>query len=406
MARDLDGHPVLRFGIVGLGQAGGQALPALLAHPFIKVTAAADVRQEALEKFERDVGGETYHSVEELSASPNVDVVHIATPHNLHVGHTLAAVERGKHVVLEKPMALDLDDCDRMIEAAEHKGVHLVVDRGSHGFDPPIRKIREIVRSGELGRLRMVNNWHYGSSIYAARTPAELDDPPPVGGIFFRQSAHQIDLLRVIGGGMVRSVRAMTGVWDPERRAVGAFLAYLDFEDGAVASFAYSGYDHFDTDEYQGWVGTYGTSKKPDQHGRTRRSLHEALRGRPETELKAAAGYGGSGRADEVAGRREAPSLHAHWGVTVASCERGDMIPTSRGVTVYDDEGQRQIEVPVGRHLSGYAFEEMYDALVNQKPVIRDGRWGKATLEVQLAMVRSAHERREIQLEHQCPTPD
>jgi phthalate 4,5-cis-dihydrodiol dehydrogenase len=82
------------------------------------------------------------------------------------------------------------------------------------------------------------------------------------------------------------------------------------------------------------------------------------------------------------------------------------MIPTSRGVTVYDDEGQRQIEVPVGRHLSGYAFEEMYDALVNQKPVIRDGRWGKATLEVQLAMVRSAQERREIQLKHQCPTPD
>ena len=80
--------PVLRFGIVGLGLAGAQALPALAARPYVKLSAAADVRPEALDKFERDYGGETYHSVEELAASPNVDVIHIATPHNLHVQHT------------------------------------------------------------------------------------------------------------------------------------------------------------------------------------------------------------------------------------------------------------------------------------------------------------------------------
>lgn len=402
-----DGGPVLRFGVVGLGLAGAQSLPALVARPFVKLTAAADIRPEALDKFERDFGGETYHTVEELAASPNVNVIHIATPHNLHVQHTLAAVAGGKHVVLEKPMALSLEDCDRMIEAAERNKVFLVVDRGSHGFDPPVHKVREIVRSGELGRLGMINNWQYTSSIYRARTPAELDDPPPVGGIFFRQAPHQIDLVRLIGGGMVRSVRAMTGVFDPERRAVGAFLAYLEFEDGAAASIAYNGYDHFDSEQFHDWIGTYGTRQRTNAHGRARRSLRAAMQAKHETELKAEAGFGGSAREEGRPPRDEQESgLHAHWGVTVVSCERGDLMPTPQGVTVFDDEGRRELEMPVGIGLSAYAFDDMYDAVVRGKPVVRDGRWGKATLEVCLAIVESAREQREVYLKHQSPTPD
>ena len=401
-----DGGPVLRFGIAGLGLAGAQSLPALLARPFVKLTAAADIRPEALDKFERDFGGETYRTVEELAASSNVDVIHIATPHNLHVQHTLAAVEGGKHVVLEKPMALTLEECDRMIEAAERNGVFLVVDRGSHGFDPPVRKVREIVRSGELGGLGMINNWQYTNSIYRARTPAELDDPPPVGGIFFRQAPHQIDLVRLIGGGRLRSVRAMTGVWDPERRAVGAFLAYLEFEDGAGASIAYNGYDHFDSEQFHDWIGTYGTRQRTNAHGRARRSLREAMQQTDETALKAAAGFGGSAREEATPVAEAESDLHAHWGVTIVSCERGDLMPTPHGVTVFDDEGRRELQMPVGRGLSGYAFDELYDALVLDTPLIRDGRWGKATLEVCLAIVESARERREVYLQHQSPTPD
>ena len=310
---DTDVRPILRFGVLGLGQAAAQALPALAAHPNIRITAAVDVRQDALDKFAQEYGGETHRSVEELCASADVDVVHIATPHNLHVEHTLAAVAHGKHVVLEKPMALSLEDCDRMIEAVERAGVLLVVDRGSHGFDPPIHKIREMVRSGEYGRLGMINSWHYGNSMYAPRTPAELDDPPPIGGIFFRQGPHQIDLVRLIGAGLVRSMKAMTGAWDPERRAVGAFLGYLEFEDGAVVSFAYSGYDHFDTDEFQGWMGTYGDAPEPQPvwpgaappagcHGRSGRvhgqgSHPQLRRHRPSRRLSPHAGRAHPSRA-------------------------------------------------------------------------------------------------------------
>ena len=81
-------------------------------------------------------------------------------------------------------------------------------------------------------------------------------------------------------------------------------------------------------------------------------------------------------------------------------------MPTPQGVTVYDDEGKREVTMPVGIGLSGYAFDDLYDAVVLGKPLVRDGRWGKSTLEVALAIVESARERREVMLKHQCPTPD
>ncbi len=98
--------------------------------------------------------------------------------------------------------------------------------------------------------------------------------------------------------------------------------------------------------------------------------------------------------------------MHAHWGLLIASCERGDLMPTPRGISVYDDDGKREVEVPIGRHLSGYAMDELYEAVVHDRPLIRDGRWGKATLEVCLGIVESARQHREVYLEHQCPTVD
>ncbi len=87
------------------------------------------------------------------------------------------------------------------------------------------------------------------------------------------------------------------------------------------------------------------------------------------------------GRAASRGKPQERLTLHAHWGLLIASCERGDLMPTPRGISVYDDDGKREVEVPIGRHLSGYAMDELYEAVVHDRSLIRDGRWGKATLE-------------------------
>jgi phthalate 4,5-cis-dihydrodiol dehydrogenase len=162
--------PILRVAIAGLGAAGCMMIPALLKHPHVEIAAAADLDKDPLEKFQHDFQAETYLGVEELCQSPHVDAIYIATPTPYHTEHALLALEYRKHVVLEKPMALSLADADAMIAAAERRGVQLVVGH-SHSFEPPIRKIREIVRSGELGRLRMLHNWYFTTGSTALGTP-------------------------------------------------------------------------------------------------------------------------------------------------------------------------------------------------------------------------------------------
>jgi phthalate 4,5-cis-dihydrodiol dehydrogenase len=401
--RDFEGS-VLRLGIAGLGQAAAAMLPEILAHPRVQLIAAADVRPEARDQFTRELEGRAYAEVADLCADPDIDAVYVATPHQYHAPHTILAAEHGKHVLLEKPMALTLEDCDAMIAAAERHGVRLLVGRGSHGFDPPILKIREIVRGGELGRLGMVHTWHYGDFLYRPRTPAELDTSQG-GGVLFNQGPHQIDIVRVIGGGMLRSVRAMMGNWDAQRSTEGAFACYLEFEDGSGATIVYSGYDHFDTDEYHGWIGTYGATKRPDHHGSIRRALRAmTAAGEEEAAIKASFGYGGTRRREERPSLAISSQHHVHWGVTVASCERGDLRPSLRGVDVFDDQGRREIVVPIPRGIG--VIDEFHDAIARDAPLRRDGRWEKATLEVCLAILESARERREVFLHHQVPTRD
>src|SRR6266508_6232609 len=203
----------LRLGLVGLGRAATGTLPSIRRHPNLTVTAVADIRPEIIERFRVDMAVDGYSSVEKLCDSGNVDAVYIATPTHLHTQHVLAAAQRGKHVMVEKPMAITLEDADRMIEATARAGVQLQVGH-SQSFEPPARKMRQIVRSGQLGALRMMNNWYFNDWLYRPRLPEEMDTAMG-GGVVFRQGAHQFDIMRLIAGGIVRTVRATTGVWDP-----------------------------------------------------------------------------------------------------------------------------------------------------------------------------------------------
>ena len=109
-----------------------------------------------------------------------MDVVYIATPNQFHTAHALLALEQGKHVLVEKPMTLTLEDADVMIEAAERHGVQLLVNV-KHSFDPYIVKLREMVESGELGQLRMLNYWYFSDWLYRPRTAEELNPSLGVG---------------------------------------------------------------------------------------------------------------------------------------------------------------------------------------------------------------------------------
>jgi phthalate 4,5-cis-dihydrodiol dehydrogenase len=394
----------LRVGVAGLGRAFTLMLPTLTVDPRVELVAAADPRPEAGVRFAEEFGGRVYRSVEALCADAEVDVVYVATPHQFHAEHVETAAAGGKHVLVEKPMAITLDECRRMIAASERADVRLVVGH-SHSFDAPILRAREIIASGALGAVRMINAQYYTDFLYRPRRPEELDTARG-GGAVFNQAAHQVDIVRLLGGGRVHSVRAQTGAWDPARATEGAYAALLVFDDRSYASLAYSGYAHFDGDELCGGVGEMGAVKTDVDYGATRRNLRHAADPDDELALKNARNYGGSDYLGDVAaGRTTAPPSHQHFGLVLVCCEHGDLRPTPEGVMIYGDGEKHLDPLPKPRVPRAEVIDELYAAIVSGRTPVHGGRWALATLEVCLAMLRSAREQRDIVLDHQVGVP-
>src|SRR3989442_7053007 len=261
----------LRVGVAGLGRAFTLMLPALSRDSRVELVAAADPRPEARSKFEADFQAKSFVSVEELCKHPAIDVVYIATPHQFHAGQARLAASHGKHLLVEKPMALTLEDCRSMIDAARKASVALVIGH-SHSFDRPILQARKIIGQGLVGKVRMITAFNFTDFLYRPRRPEELATELG-GGVVFNQAAHHVDVVRLLGGGRAKSVRAATGAWDAARHTDGAYSCLLSFEDGAFATAVYSGYAHFDSDEFVGWIGEIGLKKGPGQYGSARKIL-------------------------------------------------------------------------------------------------------------------------------------
>jgi phthalate 4,5-cis-dihydrodiol dehydrogenase len=401
MTSSNDGKRVVGLGLVGLGGATLSMLPKFAKNTGFKIVAAADIDPDVLAAFSGDFPeAKTYTSVQELCTNPDVELVYIATPNKLHMEHTLAAFAAKKHVLIEKPMTLEIPGSIAMIEAAEKAGVLLGVNV-KHSFEPRVQKVREMVRTEEFGKLRLINSWRYVDWLYRPRTPEELT-PEWGGGIVWRQAPHQLDIVRTIGGGMVRSLRSMAGVWDPERRVPGAHATFMEFEDGAVATAMISGYDHYDSRLLVFGPDAIDASK----HAGARRELRESLVGDSEGDAARAERYGGERAGSAV---RETPGLGGGWimgGPTVISFDHADVSFSRNGVEVFSDDARYEIDLKGPEDGRDGRLNTYYDAIVNGAPLPADGRWGMATLEVLLAVGESGAQRKELMLEHQVGSVD
>lgn len=375
--------PKLKIGVAGLGRAFAVMLPTFVRDPRVALVGAADPRAEARAQFEADFQCKVYREVADLCADPNVDAVYVATPHQFHAQHAIAALAAGKHVLVEKPMALTLDECRAMIAAAQKSNRQLVVGH-SHSFDAPILHARKIIERKAYGAVRMISALDYTDFLYRPRRPEELDTAAG-GGVFFNQAAHQVDILRLLAGSPVKSVRAAAGAWDAARPTQGAYSALLTFADGAYASAVYSGYAHFDSDEFQGWIGEMGQKKDPEVYGAARKMLVG-----DEQIAKNSRNYGGKEY------RATTPVAHQHFGLFVVSCEKADLRPMPNGVMIYGDREQRLEKLPAPQVPRSEVIDEIYRAAMQGVPPLHDGAWAMATLQACLAMLESSRQGKEI----------
>ena len=398
----------LRIGMAGLGQGAASTLPAIDAMPEYELVAGADANPAMRAGFLAAYPGTAaYDTVAAMCAAPGVDAVWVATPNRFHCEHALEAMRRGKHVIVEKPMAVSLEEADRMVDAARRHGVRLACGH-TRSLSIWNRAMRRIALSGDLGAVTAIHIWAYTDWLIRPRTADELD-PEQGGGIVFRQGPHQIDTIRLLGGGLLRSVRAQTGRWLDARPVPGYYTAFLEFENGTPATIMHNGYGYFVMSELYPWVAE---------------RFSDADRARMRRELVAGTrDEDGEKQEWRIGGRRDPTKIRhagrAGWnpydlGPVEVSCERGAMRNAENGIVVYGDRGREEIDLralqrpepdPSGG-LSLAILEEFYASIVDDRPLYHDGAWGRATLEAVLALIASARERREIVLSRQVAMPD
>jgi phthalate 4,5-cis-dihydrodiol dehydrogenase len=252
--------------------------------------------------------------------------------------------------------------------------------------------MRELIAEGSLGRVRMVNTWCYTDWIYRPRRPDELDSERG-GGVTFRQGAHQFDILRLLCGGLVTSVRARTFDWDPGRAAIGAHVAYLEFADGAAATAVYNGYGNFSSMDLCFNIGEWGFPQPPA----SRRPLPPPGAS-VEEELRA--------KKERAKGAIPASApCQPFFGLTLVSCERGDIRQSPTGLLVYTRDGCREIDLPADRSPRDLVVAEWHDAITGTAPPLHHGRWGLANLEICAAAIASSRGATDIALNHQVGLP-
>ncbi|HYE75130.1 MAG TPA: Gfo/Idh/MocA family oxidoreductase, partial [Blastocatellia bacterium] len=144
----------LRWGLIGCGDISRKRVaPALKALDNCELLAVSRARTELAEEFAREFGAERWYSVwRELLNDREIDAVYIATPVYQHAEQTIAAAEAGKHVLCEKPMAKNVAECDRMIDACRANNVRLGIAYYRH-FYPVIARIKELIAAGEIGQV-------------------------------------------------------------------------------------------------------------------------------------------------------------------------------------------------------------------------------------------------------------
>lgn len=381
----------LGLGVAGLGRAFMLMLPTLAHHPRLRLVACADPRPEARARFAREFDARAHESFDALCDDPEVEAIYLASPHQHHAAQAIRAAEAGKHVLVEKPMALTLVEAAAMVEAHARAGTHLMLGH-SHGQDGPVRHARHLIAAGHVGAPRLITALNCTDFLWRPRRPEELETAQG-GGVVFSQAAHQLDVIRVLCGGMLQAVRAHTV---RGRGTEGAYAAFLAFEGGAATA-TYSGFGRYDSDALLGWVSELGTPKAPTTPGAARARLAAAA---DEEAAKVARAYGGAGHAPGLPPATP-PAHHNHFGFLLVQCDQADLRITAEGVEVHGDDGLHLHRTELPALPRAEVLDEFCAAALDGIPARHDGAWGLATLEACLALLDAARSGREIALHHQ-----
>lgn len=326
--------------LLGTGQIAGARL-----------TAVCDIQSDRLESFSHKYGVPGYRHLDALLADSNIDVIAVLTPSGAHAEHAVAIAEAKRHVIVEKPMALRLEDGDRMIHAAEQAGVRLFVVKQNR-FNVPIVHTRRALDSGRFGKLVLGTvrvRWcrdenYYGQDSWRGTWAQD-------GGVIANQASHHVDMLAWFMG-EVESVHARGATSLVDIEAEDTCVATLKFRNGSLG-------------------------------------VIEATNATRPKDLEGSLSILGSGGAVEIAGF--AVNKIRSWQFVQQEAQDADVMEkfSVNPPNVYGFGHQAY-------------YEHVVDCLVNNKPALVDGREGRRSLEVIAALYESMASQEEVFLPVTC----
>lgn len=238
---------MFNIGIIGCGKiAQVRHIPEYAENPDAKLCGYFDLNRERAEKLAEEYGGKVYDSYEEMLADESIDAVSVCVANNMHAEITVAALHAGKHVLCEKPMAMNLEQCEAMVKAAQETGKFLMIGHNQR-LAKAHAEARKLIEDGLIGDIiTFKTNFAHGGpetwSIDPGKNVWFFDKTRAVMGAMADLGIHKTDLVQFLTGSKVCEVTAFMGTLD-KRDGSGNLISVDDnaiciyrMENGAVGT--------------------------------------------------------------------------------------------------------------------------------------------------------------------------
>lgn len=352
----------IRTALLGYGHVGPTHADALQALPHSEFVAVGGPTRAKVEAFADQYGVKAYTDLAQMLEKAKVQMLVIATPHPTHAAQIELAARHKVHVLVEKPLASDLADCDRAIAACEQAGTKLGVISQRRYYEP-VRRVRQAIEAGKIGRPILatctVMGWrdqaYYQSGPWRGRWETEG------GGVLVNQTPHQLDLFQWLMG----PIEELFGYWDNLNHP------YVEIEDTAVAVVRFK----------SGALGQIlvSNSQKPGLYGKVHVHGSNGASVGAQTE-------GGSPFISGVTTHVD-PPLNDLW--TIPGEE--ELLPIWQA-----EDRQRAAAIDVMTHYHKVQIEEFLQAILEDRPPAVDGHDGRKVVEIFTAVYRSQRDGRPV----------
>ena len=261
----------VRVGVIGLGSQGKVHLSKYAGLPDqAEIIAVSDVIPATAEEMGRRFGAKAWYTdYGKLIGRSDIDAVSICVPNSLHADVAVASAEAGKHILLEKPMAVSLDDADRILRAAEKNGVKLMLGY-NQVFGPMVQRVKKDIAEGRLGKVSIIKSQYVRNLAGKSRESFgwRADVAQAGGGVITESGVHRLSLSWYLGG-KVKEVSCFTERLEMDIDAEDNAAILLKYENGGIGVVICSWVAEFKGPEWEK-IEVYGTKGSRIGYGDSR----------------------------------------------------------------------------------------------------------------------------------------